>query len=134
MSERLARLAQEIKKEVSSILATEVKDPRLGMISITDVEVARDLAVAKIYFSQLGDEEERARTLEGLERAKGFIRTELAKRLRRVRHTPEIVFLFDPSLEHGTKMYAILKTLQITKEDGVSNEQPGTDRPVPPRS
>lgn len=134
MSERLARLAQEIKKEVSSVLATEVKDPRLGMISITDVEVARDLAVAKIYFSQLGDEEERARTLEGLERAKGFIRTELAKRLRRVRHTPEIVFLFDPSLEHGTKMDAILKTLQITKEDGVSNEQPGTDRPVPPRS
>lgn len=134
MSERLARLAQEIKKEVSSILATEVKDPRLGMISITDVEVARDLAVAKIYFSQLGDEEEQARTLEGLERAKGFIRTELAKRLRRVRHTPEIVFLFDPSLEHGTKMDAILKTLQITKEDGVSNEQPGTDRPVPPRS
>lgn len=134
MSERLARLAQEIKKEVSSILATEVKDPRLGMISITDVEVARDLAVAKIYFSQLGDEEERARTLEGLERAKGFIRTELAKRLRRVRHTPEIVFLFDPSLEHGTKMDAILKTLQITKEDGVSNEQTGTDRPVPPRS
>jgi ribosome-binding factor A len=134
MSERLARLAQEIKKEVSSILATEVKDPRLGMISITDVEVARDLAVAKIYFSQLGDEEERARTLEGLERAKGFIRTELAKRLRRVRHTPEIVFLFDPSLEHGTKMDAILKMLQITKEDGVSNEQPGTDRPVPPRS
>ena len=119
---------------MSSILATEVKDPRLGMISITDVEVARDLAVAKIYFSQLGDEEERARTLEGLERAKGFIRTELAKRLRRVRHTPEIVFLFDPSLEHGTKMDAILKTLQITKEDGVSNEQPGTDRPVPPRS
>ena len=131
---RKDRVSEQIRRELAELIRTELKDPRVGMISITDVEVARDLAVAKIYFSQLGDEEERARTLEGLERAKGFIRTELAKRLRRVRHTPEIVFLFDPSPEHGTKMDAILKTLQITKEDGVSNEQPGTDRPVPPRS
>ncbi|NLM40818.1 MAG: 30S ribosome-binding factor RbfA [Firmicutes bacterium] len=121
MSERLARLAQEIKREVSSILATEVKDPRLGMISITDVEVSRDLALAKIYFSLLGDEEERMRTLEGLNRAKGFIRSELAKRIR-VRHVPEIAFVFDPSLEQGARMDALLKSLQISKEDEVSNE------------
>ncbi len=121
MTERLGRLAQEIKREVSSILATEVKDPRLGMISITDVEVSRDLLVAKVYFSQLGGEEERERTLEGLERAKGFVRSELAKRLR-VRHTPEIVFLFDPSLEQGARMDALLKSLQTSKEDESSNE------------
>jgi ribosome-binding factor A len=122
VSERLARLAQEIKREVSSILTTEVKDPRLGMISITDVEVSRDLSLAKVYFSQLGDEEERARTMEGLERAKGFIRSELAKRIR-VRHIPEIAFVFDPSLEHGAKMDALLRSLQIAKEDETTDEQ-----------
>ena len=122
MAERLDRLAHTIKREVSSILATEVKDPRLGMISITDVEVSRDLAVAKIYFSQLGGEEERARTLDGLERAKGFIRSELAKRLR-VRHTPEIVFLFDPSLEHGAKISALLKSLQSPTEEEIKEDE-----------
>lgn len=128
MTERLGRLAQEIKREVSSILATEVKDPRLGMISITDVEVSRDLAVAKIYFSQLGGEEERARTLDGLERAKGFIRSELAKRLR-VRHTPEIVFLFDPSLEHGAKISALLKSLQSPTEEEIKEDETPHEQP-----
>jgi len=121
-------LAHTIKREVSSILATEVKDPRLGMISITDVEVSRDLAVAKIYFSQLGGEEERARTLDGLERAKGFIRSELAKRLR-VRHTPEIVFLFDPSLEHGAKISALLKSLQSPTEEEIKEDETPHEQP-----
>lgn len=107
MTSRHVRVGEEIKREVSSIVATEVKDPpRLGMLSITDVDVSRDLSFAKIYFSMLGSEQERERTLEGLNRAKGFIRTELAKRIR-VRHTPEISFHFDPSLEHGAKMNAL---------------------------
>lgn len=121
MTERLGRLAQEIKREVSSIIATEVKDPRLGMLSITDVQVSRDLSWAKIYFSQLGSEEERERTMDGLERARGFIRSELAKRLR-VRHTPEIIFLFDPSLEQGARMDALLRSLDIPKEDETADE------------
>jgi len=128
MAERLDRLAHTIKREVSSILATEVKDPRLGMISIADVEVSRDLAVAKIYFSQLGGEEERARTLDGLERAKGFIRSELAKRLR-VRHTPVIVFLFDPSLEHGAKISALLKSLQSPTEEEIKEDETPHEQP-----
>lgn len=121
MADRYGRIAGEIKREVSSIIATEVKDPRLGMISITDVDVSRDLSWAKVYFSMLGSEEDRARTLEGLDRAKGFIRTELGKRLR-LRHIPELIFLFDPSLEQGAKMDALLRSLQGTKEDKNSNE------------
>lgn len=121
MADRYGRIAGEIKREVSSIIATEVKDPRLGMLSITDVEVSRDLSWAKIYFSMLGSEEERARTLEGLERAKGFVRTELGKRLR-LRHIPEPIFLFDPSLEQGAKMDALLRSLQGTKQDENGNE------------
>ena len=116
MADRLGRLSEEIKREVSSILLRDVKDPRLGMISITDVNVSRDLSWAKVYFSLLGTEEERETTLEGLNRAKGFVRTELSKRLR-VRHTPEIIFQFDPSLEQGAKMDALLKTLQVPKGD-----------------
>src|SRR5690554_864798 len=103
MAGRHTRVAEDIKQEVSNIIATEVKDPRLGMISITDVSVSRDLSWAKVFFSQLGTEEDKKRTLEGLDRAKGFVRSELAKRLR-VRHTPEIIFEFDPSLEEGAKM------------------------------
>lgn len=116
MADRHIRVAEEIKREVSSIIATEVKDPRLGMLSITDVDVSRDMSWAKVYFSVLGTEEEREKTLEGLNRAKGFVRSELAKRIR-VRHTPEIIFLFDPSLEQGAKMDALLKTLQPSKTD-----------------
>lgn len=120
MADRLGRLAEEIKREVASIIAKDVKDPRLGMISITDVDVSRDLSWAKVYYSQLGSEAEREQTLEGLNRAKGFVRMELAKRLR-VRHTPEIIFAFDPSLEHGAKMDALLRTLQ-SRGDEVDHE------------
>ncbi|HHY15233.1 MAG TPA: 30S ribosome-binding factor RbfA [Firmicutes bacterium] len=121
MTSRHVRVGEEIKREVSSIVATEVKDPRLGMLSITDVDVSRDLSFAKIYFSMLGSEQERERTLEGLNRAKGFIRTELAKRIR-VRHTPEISFHFDPSLEHGAKMNALLKSLQSGEDEDQKEE------------
>lgn len=121
MAGRLERLSEEIKREVSSIIVKDVKDPRLGMISITDVEVSRDLSWAKVYYSQLGDEDERAETLTGLNKAKGFVRSELAKRLR-VRHTPEIIFQFDPSLEQGAKMDALLRTLQSPKGDEGGHE------------
>lgn len=110
------RIAEEIKREVSAIVAKEVKDPRLGMISITDVEVSRDLSIAKVFFSMLGSEEERTKTLEGLNRAKGFVRSELAKRLQ-LRHTPEVNFLFDNSLEQGAKMDALLKSLRNDSDE-----------------
>ncbi|NLL43430.1 MAG: 30S ribosome-binding factor RbfA [Firmicutes bacterium] len=121
MADRLERIAEDIKREVSSIIAREVKDPRLGMISITDVNVSRDLSWAKIYYSQLGSDEERERTLEGLNRARGFIRTELSRRLK-IRHTPEIIFEFDPSLEQGAKMDALLRTLQSSRGDDGGHE------------
>ncbi|NLJ75552.1 MAG: 30S ribosome-binding factor RbfA [Firmicutes bacterium] len=117
MTGRHTRVGEEIKREVSMIIAQEVKDPRLGMLSITDVEVSRDLSFAKIYFSVLGDEKERELTLAGLNRATGFIRSELAKRIR-VRHTPEISFHYDPSLVQGARINALLKDLNPSKEEG----------------
>lgn len=121
MTGRHIRVGEEIKREISAIIATEVKDPRLGMPSITEVNVSRDLSFAKVYFSTLGSAEERERTLEGLNRAKGFIRSELAKRVR-VRHIPEITFHFDSSLEQGAKMNALLKSLQDGSEEGADEE------------
>ncbi|NLM39004.1 MAG: 30S ribosome-binding factor RbfA [Firmicutes bacterium] len=110
MSTKHYRLTEDIKRAVSDIISREVKDPRLGMLSITDVDLSRDLSLARIYFSVLGGEDEAQNTLEGLNNAKGFIRTELARRVR-MRHTPDIKFLHDSSLERGARINAILREL-----------------------
>ncbi|HHY10095.1 MAG TPA: 30S ribosome-binding factor RbfA [Firmicutes bacterium] len=121
MNERHLRVAEEIRREVSFIITEDVKDPRLGMISITDVEVSGDLSFAKIYFSMLGDEKQKETNLQALDRAKGFIRSELAKRIR-VRHVPEISFHFDPSLEQGARISALLKTINKSNPEGGETE------------
>lgn len=108
MSDRTARLREEIKREISTIILREVKDPRLGMVSVTDVELSRDLSYCKVFVSVYGNEEQKNQSMEGLAKATGFIRSELAKRIR-VRHIPEISFSYDNSLEHGARINALLK-------------------------
>ncbi len=115
MSERKGRLQEDIKREISDILTKLVKDPRLGFLSITDVELSKDLSHAKVFFSVYGDEEQQISTAEGLQRAKGFVRSELGKRIR-VRHIPELHFLYDPSIEHGARINQILKELNPNGE------------------
>jgi len=107
---RVARLREEIRKEASDIIQRRMKDPRIGFTTVTDVEVSADLRHVKIFVSVLGDEEARARTVEGLERAKGFVRTEIGRRIR-LRHTPEIHFVYDPSLERGARVMQLLNEL-----------------------
>ena len=116
MSEyRAERLAVLIKEELGAILQKDLKDPRIGFASITNVRVSRDMSHAKIYVSVFGDKQQQAATMEGLESAKGFIRTELGKRIR-LRYTPEINFIFDNSLEEGAKVLSLLNEIQ--KEGG----------------
>jgi len=127
---RVARLREEIRKEASDIIQRRMKDPRIGFTTVTDVEVSADLRHVKIFVSVLGDEEARARTVEGLERAKGFVRTELGRRIR-LRHTPEIQFAYDPSLERGARLMRLLSELD-TRGDGVPQQgeqqrEPGQD-------
>ena len=86
---RLDKLAEEIKREISAILTEEVKDPRISMVSVTRVEVSNDLGAARVMLSILGDEKKQAETMQALEKARGFIRTELSNRIR-LRQTPEI--------------------------------------------
>lgn len=104
---RAERLGEELKKELADIVRNYIRDPRIGFISFTDVEVTKDLHYAKIFFSVLGDVEVRDTTTAVLEKAKGYIRSELSKRLK-LRYTPELTFKFDESMTYGSKISALL--------------------------
>lgn len=119
-SHRIERVQEEIKKEVSQIIHQELKDPRIGFTTITEVEMSKDLSFAKIFISVMGSEEVQKSTLEGLEHGKGFIRSEIGKRIR-LRHTPEIAFVLDRSLEHGAKIQQIINKLKGQEENQAKN-------------
>src|SRR4030042_4648137 len=108
---RADRVSESIKREVSVMLTREVKDPGIHFVTVTSVETTDDLRNAKIYVSVLGDEKTRQETMEGIERAKGFIRGELGRRLQ-LRYTPEIHFVLDTSLDHAMKIKNILNQLK----------------------
>lgn len=110
MSLRSNRVAEQMKKELGDILTRKLKDPRVGFITITDVTVTGDLQQATVYISSLGDDREREETLKALEKAKGFIRSEIGSRIR-LRRTPEISFQFDASVEYGNKIESLLRSL-----------------------
>jgi ribosome-binding factor A len=109
---RVARVAELIKREVSQLLFSGIKDERvgLGMVSVTDVDVSGDLQHAKIFVSIYGDDETRAETMAGLKSATGYVRSELGQRVR-LRRTPEIVFLEDRSIERGTRVLSLINQL-----------------------
>lgn len=106
---RLQRVRMAIKEEVSDILRT-FKDPRLGFASVTDVELSRDARVAKIFVSVLGTEEQKDSSLAALKSGAGYVRTELGKRLT-LRHTPEVIFRLDESIERGSRIQSLLGEL-----------------------
>ncbi|WP_066193742.1 MULTISPECIES: 30S ribosome-binding factor RbfA [Gracilibacillus] len=111
MSElRSNRVAEQMKKELGDIVSRKIKDPRIGFVTITDVEVTGDLQQAKIFISVLGDEDKKQETLIGLAKAKGFIRSEIGKRIR-LRKTPELFFDFDDTIERGNRIEHILREL-----------------------
>ncbi|GAA0612196.1 MULTISPECIES: 30S ribosome-binding factor RbfA [Virgibacillus] len=107
---RANRVAEQMKKEMGDLISKKIKDPRVGFVTVTDVEVTGDLQQAKVFISVLGDEQEKHDTLVGLAKAKGFIRSEIGKRIR-LRKTPEITFEFDEALEHGNRIEKILRDL-----------------------
>ena len=105
---RDSRVNEELRKEISDILFQEIKNPDIGFVSIVKVDVSHDLSVAKVYYSVMGSEDEITKTQRAMKRSAGFIRHELAGRLS-LRHTPELVFLFDDSIEHGIRIAKILE-------------------------
>ena len=105
---RANRLAETLKEEISQLILVELKDPRIGFVTVTSVDVANDLSHAKVYISVMGSDEERKASLEGLNRAAGFVRTEIGKRIR-LRHVPTIVFVNDPSIQNGAHIAKLLR-------------------------
>lgn len=105
---RMIRINDEIKKEVSEILRSEIKDPRVGvMTSVLKVETTNDLKYCKLYVSVLGNDKEKDEVMLGLKNAGGFIRKELAARIN-LRNTPELKFILDDSLEYSIKMSKLI--------------------------
>jgi ribosome-binding factor A len=107
-SPRIARLRELFKQETSTILQREMKDPRIGFVSVTDVELTPDLRHARIFVSIYGDDEAKAKTMEALTNAAGFFRTELAHRIR-LRYAPQIAFRIDDSIEKGDRVNRLLR-------------------------
>jgi ribosome-binding factor A len=115
---RVSRVASLIKREVSQMLITGIKDDRVGagMVSVTDVDVSGDLQHAKIYVSIYGTDEARSETMQGLQAATGFVRGELGHRIR-LRRTPEVIFLEDRSIERGSRVLTLINQLAHSRKE-----------------
>ena len=111
MSVRLEKINAMLLKEISSIVRLELKDPHVGFVTISEVKVTNDLSYAKVYVSFLGKEERNAAGLKSLDRAKGFIRSELAKRIK-LRKVPELTFVLDKSLENAKRIEDIIERVK----------------------
>jgi ribosome-binding factor A len=107
---RLDRVNQLIREEISLLLQRELKDPRLGFVTVTHVETSPDLRIAKVFVSVLGDEAEWTASLTALASARGFVRNWLRQHLD-LRQTPELDFRADRSMEHAARIQALLRQL-----------------------
>ncbi|MDO4430592.1 MAG: 30S ribosome-binding factor RbfA [Lonepinella koalarum] len=122
---RSDRVAQELQKEVAVILQREVKDPRIGMVTVSDVEVSKDLAYAKVFVTFLFDQDEVAveQGMKGLEKAAPYIRTLLGKAMR-LRIVPELRFIYDQSLVEGMRMSNLVtNVIRQDQERHIGDEQ-----------
>jgi ribosome-binding factor A len=102
-AQRLRRVADQIQRELAGLVRTELKDPRVGLVTFTGVEVSPDLAHAKVFFTVLGDAAARAATAGALQRAAGFLRSMLGARIK-LHNTPELHFVYDESVESGIRL------------------------------
>jgi ribosome-binding factor A len=105
---RTRRIAEQIQRELADVIRLELKDPRVPpLVTITDVEVSPDQSHAKVFFTILGDAEKIANTAQGLMRASGFLRTQLAQRMN-LRTVPQLEFKYDASVERGVKLTRLI--------------------------
>lgn len=111
---RSQRVAEQIRRELAELIRLEVKDPRVGFITLTDVDITPDYAHAKVYFTSMRGEEGLDEILAGLRRASGFLRRELGRRVR-IHTTPELHFQYDSSVERGSRMSQLID--EVVRED-----------------
>lgn len=122
MQHRPNRLAHELKNEISSIITREMPHHQFGFLTITAVKVSPDLRYARVFVSVLGPPEEQRRTLDLLNSEKSFVRQLIGKRFR-LRHTPEISFVYDETIEHGDRLLQMIE--EVKKELPEEDVRPG---------
>jgi ribosome-binding factor A len=111
---RSQRVVEQIRRELAELIRLEVKDPRVGFITLTDVEITPDYAHAKVYFTSMTGEADVPEILRGLSRASGFLRRELGRRVR-IHTTPELHFHYDRSVEQGSRLSKLID--EAVRED-----------------
>jgi ribosome-binding factor A len=121
LTHRVERIQAQVREEVSQMLATEVRDPGVGLVTVTRAKVTGDLSLARIYWTMIGDLTERKKTIQALERATGFVRHLLAERLS-LRRVPEVKFIFDESVMAQDRIEQIIQEIHAeeaarTKKD-----------------
>ena len=121
---RHQRLAEEIREEVARIIGAGLKDPRIGFVTVTRVELTADLRTARVHVGVLGEATDRDKTMAGLGQAAGFVRRELGRRIR-VRHTPEVRFLYDQSLDATERVARLLDETKLA--EGGARTEPDED-------
>lgn len=146
LSHRTERVAEQIREEVSQILATEVADPGIGLVTVTRVKMTPDLSLARIYWTTLGDPTRRKETAKALTRAAAYVRHLLSTRLS-LRRSPEVVFTFDQSVAAQDRVEQILQELKAeeagrlpaagetaAEETAAADEPPPGDATPPPKT
>lgn len=115
MSERTEKVSHTLKERISEIIQREVKDPRVGFITVTSVEVSPDLHEAKVFITVLGNKKQRQETLDALNKASGYVRGELGKRIH-MKFTPNLEFRYDESVKAGMYIEKLLHKIEKKKE------------------
>lgn len=115
MSVKHEKTSNQILKNISDIIQFDLKDPKVGFVTITDIKVTSDYSYATVYCSFLGKQERKEAGLQALQRAKGYIRSELGKKMK-IRKVPDLIFKLDPSLDQGNKIATILGNLNYEKK------------------
>lgn len=127
MTARTDRIDQLLRQEIGAILSKDVQDPRIGFVTVTDVETAPDLSVARVWVSVIGQPAERELTMKALQHALPFVRHELGSRIR-LRRIPELQLRGDDTVQRGTRVLQLLAELEA---GGVVTEPPPTDESLP---
>ena len=112
---RVNRLAEQIKKEITYVLATKVKNHDLGFVTITEVVLTRDYSQAKVYYTVLGGEKEKEKTKNSLAKVKGFVKTEVAKKIK-IRKFPELIFEYDSTSEYALHIESLIASVSKKEE------------------